>query len=183
MASLKNCIETAQTVMQATLFSSRTPCLRASLLRFSDFKKMQFIAYMGAYKQNSFYLRQGIMREAKASFQENIISCLNIHTLLFIKLIPLFGVPKLWITTFELSILATWRKLHGRFHIIPWKHRYCMNRLGSVLPVPCCNLYNCLLVVRGSPLLSARSCGFQSLRLKTEEALRNALLSHLLEFH
>ena len=32
-------------------------------------------------------------------------------------------------------------------------------------------------------LLSARSCGFQSLRLKTEEALRNALLSHLLEFH
>ena len=56
---------------------------------------MQFIAYMGAYKQNSFYLRQGVMKEAKASFQENIISCLNIHTLLFIKLIPLFGVPKL----------------------------------------------------------------------------------------
>ena len=59
------------------------------------FKKMQFIAYMGAYKQNSFYLRQGVMKEAKASFQENIISCLNIHTLLFIKLIPLFDVPKL----------------------------------------------------------------------------------------
>ena len=50
---------------------------------------------MGANKQKSFYLRQGDLKEAKASFQEKITGCLNTHTLLFIKLIPLYGVPKL----------------------------------------------------------------------------------------
>ena len=67
-------------VMQPTLVSPRTPFLRASCVRacktlafrYCDFqvrkkKKLQLIAYMGANKQKSFYLRQRDLKEAKAS--------------------------------------------------------------------------------------------------------------------
>ena len=86
--------------------------------------------------------------------------------LFLIKLVTIFGIPKLWITIVELTILVTWRKLHCRFHIIPRKHTYwtdlvlrhqCLVAVDTILYWWCECRHCFLLIVVGFNTLLAES--------------------------
>ena len=84
--------------------------------------------------------------------------------LFLIKLVTIFGIPKLWITIVELTILVTGRKLHCRFHIIPRKHTYwtdlvlrhqCLVAVDTILYWWCEYRHCFLLIVVGFNTLLA----------------------------
>ena len=86
--------------------------------------------------------------------------------LFLIKLVTIFGVPKLWITIVELTILATGIKLHCRYHIIPRKHSYwtdlvlrhqCLVAVDTILYWWCKYRLCFLLLVVGFNTLLAES--------------------------